>query len=100
MSLRGHVVLSESAVEQRDLSSNAHIFSDDVLIPAGMYVILYSGDGEPRWARTKDGAMVYYVYMNRESPVWDRCVGSLHVLSTQHTYAERRETELVGARMV
>jgi hypothetical protein len=33
--------------------------------------------------------MVYYAYMNREVSVWERVAGPVHILSTQHTFAER-----------
>ena len=87
--LRGHVIMSESALDNSDLANAAHAFTDDVLVPPGTYILLSSGAGHPRWVRTKDGTMVYYAYMNRVEPVWNLCVGPLHVLGTQHTYAER-----------
>lgn len=87
--IRGHVVLSETAITDSDLSFAAHVFSDDVLVPAGMYVLLSTACGEPRWTKTKDGAMIYYAFMNRGGPVWDRSEGPVHVLNLQHTYVER-----------
>jgi hypothetical protein len=87
--LRGHVVMSEQAVNTSNLCDSAHAFNDEVLIPPGMYVLLYSGTGTPRWAKTKDGAMVYYTYMNRNEAVWEVAPGSLHVLNTHHTYADK-----------
>ena len=89
MNLRGHVVVSDAAMEGAQLSEAAHAFSDDVLIPPGVYVLLFSGHGEPRWARTRDGALVYYTFMGRDFAIWDRWSGPLHVLCTQHTYSER-----------
>lgn len=89
LNLRGHLVVSEAALEDGDLTYAAHAFSDDVLVPPGMYVLLFTGNGESRWARSRDGAIVYYAYMNREQPVWDRAPGPLHLLSTQHTFSER-----------
>lgn len=93
--LRGHVLLSETALETRDLSQAAHVFSDDVLVPAGMYVLLVTGRGEPKWGRTKDGALIYHAYMNRASAVWDRCEPPIHVLNRQHTFSEPREPVLL-----
>lgn len=87
--LRGHVVMSECALGDGNLSQYAHVFCDDVQVPAGMYVLLASGSGEPRWAKTRDGQMIYYCYMNRLSPVWEFCAGPVHILAPQHTYAER-----------
>jgi hypothetical protein len=94
--LRGHVVLSECAVDSGDLGITAHAFKDEVNVPPGMYVILFSGFGIPRWAKTKDGAMVYYSYMSREASVWNRSAGPLHVLNKVHTYQQRREALLVS----
>ena len=89
LSLRGHVVLSDSAIEDSNLSVAAHAFSDDALIPPGMFVLLFSGRGTPRWTRSKDGALVFYAFMNRDVAVWNWCLGPIHVLNTHHTYAER-----------
>lgn len=62
-----------------------------------MYVILFSGSGTPRWAKTKDGTMVYYSYMGREDSVWNRTSGPLHILNRVHSYtSERREALLVS----
>ena len=96
ISLRGHVVLSECAVESGDLGVSAHAFKDDVHVPPGMYVILFSGSGTSRWAKTKDGTMVFYSYMGREDSVWNRSSGPLHILNKVHSYSERREALLVS----
>jgi len=90
LSLRGHLVVSESAIENSDLSFAAHAFNDEVQIPPGMYVLLATGRGSPRWTRTKEGALVYYAYMNRDVCVWDRAAGPLHILCPQHTFTERQ----------
>lgn len=87
--LRGHVVMSDCAIEGNSLASHSHVFADDALIPAGMYVLLSTGFGESRWARTKDGQMIYYAYMGRSGPVWDECPGAIHLLAPQHTFVER-----------
>jgi hypothetical protein len=81
--------MSDCAIEEGNLGSNAHVFADDALIPAGMYVLLASGCGESRWAKTKDGQMIYYCYMNRSHPVWEHCPGAVHILAPQHTYVDR-----------
>src|SRR3954463_5089108 len=96
IALRGHVVLSECAVDSGDLGITAHAFKDEVNVPPGMYVILFSGLGTSRWAKTKDGAMVYYSYMGRDASVWNRSAGAIHVLNKIHTYQERREALLVS----
>lgn len=90
LNLRGHVLLSERAIDG-DGPDFMHIFREDVPIAAGNFVLLHTGCGTPRWARTKDLQLVYYTYMNRDYPVWDRSFGPIHILSPHHTYAERRE---------
>jgi hypothetical protein len=98
INLRGHVILSEWGIDA-GLGSHAHAFRDEAMIPSGAYVILYSGQGEPRWARTKDGAIVYYAYAGRDSSLWERSIGPLHILAMQHTFSERRENrEAVALR--
>jgi len=89
LSLRGHMVVSDNAIDASDLTQLAHAFNDDVLIPPGMYVLLFSGRGTPKWARTKDGALVYYAYMHRDYAVWDQCNGPIHVLNTHHSFVDR-----------
>ena len=87
--IRGHILLSDCAIESGDLGCGAHVFTDEALIPAGMYVVLRTGFGEPRWAKTKEGQMVYHAFMNRECSVWEQLPGPIHVLSKQHSFAER-----------
>lgn len=89
LNLRGHLVMSQSALEGAELASVAHVFSEEALIPPGVYVVLSTGVGEARWTKTKEGTLVYYAYMGRRHSVWDRCSGPIHILNTQHTYTER-----------
>lgn len=91
LQLRGHVVLSDAAIQASNLLYASHVFSDDVLIPAGMYVMLRTGHGESRWCKTRDGALVYYAFMGRDRSIWNEITGPVHVLSTQHSFTERRE---------
>ncbi|MBI1757235.1 MAG: hypothetical protein HY248_01910 [Fimbriimonas ginsengisoli] len=95
MNLRGHLILSDDSLERDDYHVRAHLFRDDVMIPPGNYVLLHTGNGEPKWMRTKDLQLVYYAYMGRIRPVWEQCTGPFHVLGPQHTYSERRETLLL-----
>ena len=95
LNLRGHLVMSQSAIEGADLTMTAHAFADDVLVPPGMFVLLSTGYGEPRWAKTKDQQLVYYAFMGRAHTVWDRCSGPIHVLGTQHTFTERSPAMLL-----
>lgn len=90
--LRGHVVLSELALENGQHIELSHVFRDEEQVPSGMYVILYTGRGKPRWARTKENALVYFTYMNRDESVWTNCTGPLHLLVKQHSYAARQAT--------
>lgn len=88
--LRGHVVLSEAALENAERLELSHVFRDEEQIPSGMYVILYTGHGKPRWARTKENALVYFAYMGRDRSVWNNCPGPLHLLVKQHSYVHRQ----------
>jgi hypothetical protein len=95
--LRGHCVLSESALESADHIGQSHVFRDEEQIPSGMYVILFTGSGEPRWARTKDNALVYFAYMQREVSVWCKSQGPLHLLVKQHSYTPRQMAQLLAS---
>jgi hypothetical protein len=95
VNLRGHLLVSDSVFMGASIEGASHAFGDDVLIPAGAYVLLHSGAGEPRWARTKDFAYVYHVYAGVPKALWDRDAGPVHVLALQHTYVERREALLM-----
>ncbi len=89
LTLKGHLLLSQSAVDSSNLSLGSHVFADDVVIPAGMYVLLVTGIGEARWSQNKDRAMIYHTFMNQTRPVWQSVPGPIHLLHTQHTYTER-----------
>lgn len=93
--LKGHAILSEGAVLTGDLSMGAYAFPDDVYVAPGLFVVLTTGAGNPRWARTRDGAHVYHAYMFKENPVWSRVELPLHTLGVQHVYCERTEPLLV-----
>lgn len=100
--LRGHAVMDDGSLQGGLAGPGVHLFADDVHIPPGMYVLLISGPGQPRWCRSKDGALIYHAYMGRRSPVWSRLPGPFHVLGKVHTFTERREVQeprhsLVGA---
>jgi hypothetical protein len=87
--LRGHVLMSEDTIALGD-RDRAHVFRDDAVIPPGMYVLLTTGCGESRWAKSRDGSLVFYCYMNRSETVWSDAATPMHVLATQHTFAERQ----------
>ncbi len=93
--MKGHLLLSEDALEHGDLSDSAFLFTEEAVIAPGNYVLLSTGIGEPRWAKTKDGAVVYYAYMNREAPFWAERPGPLHLLRRQHTYKVCPEPVLI-----
>jgi hypothetical protein len=89
--LKGHVVMSDHAMTTGDLIAGSYAFCDEMLIPPGTFVLLSTGVGESRWLRTKDGAMVFYAYMNRRASMWTQYQGPVHLLSLQHTYTGRKE---------
>ena len=88
--LKGHLIMSGAVLAANGQGDALHAFTDDALIPAGMYVILTTGTGVPRWGRTKDGGLLYFAYMGRPAPVWSE-YGPVHILHTHHTFTERRD---------
>lgn len=95
ITLKGHAIVSESAMLTGDLSMGSYAFSDDIPIAPGLYVVLSTGAGNPRWARTKDGTNLYHAYMFREEPLWSRIELPIYVMSAQHSYSERPEPIMV-----
>lgn len=89
INLRGYVLLSEAAVQGGSLYSSAHVFGDDISISPGMYVLLLTSSGEPRWTKTKEGIHVYQTYMGQDRVIWSRLEGPLHIMHAHHSYVER-----------
>lgn len=96
--LRGVTVMSDCAIETRDLGL-AHVFSEDALIPPGAFILLHTGTGEHTATRCRDG-IIYRTFMNRDDRVWSLCPGSIHVLAPQHTFVERRQPLSTNLRAV
>ncbi len=88
MRLRGHVIMSEAYLSHYSLDS-IYAFTDEEQIHPGAFVIVHSGFGINRWARTKQGSMVYMCYIGARESLWSVAPGPMHILSTQHTYEER-----------
>ena len=86
MRLRGHILMSEAYLSHYALDS-IYAFTDEEMIHPGAFVILHSGSGINRWAKTKQGSMVYMCYVGSRAPLWC-AAGRLQILSTQHTYEE------------
>lgn len=93
--LRGHAVMSESALEGTHMCEVCHLFKDDVYIAPGLYVVLYTGFGATGWRKSKDGTNVYHAFMESDGVIWGRCSLPIHVLNTQHSYVERTEPLLL-----
>jgi hypothetical protein len=93
--LRGHALFSDAALCGGISSEAWHIFSEEVQIPPGAYILVHSGAGQDRWARTKDGSIVYYCYLSRSMPVWHGLNGTTHLLNTQHQFCETKPHTLV-----
>ena len=87
--LKGHLLASEISFADQDLSFAAHAFNEEESVPPGMFVILFTGHGQSRWAKTKEGQLIYYTYMGRETPVWENAPGAIHILDTHHSYCEK-----------
>jgi hypothetical protein len=95
LNLRGHVVLTDAAIDTQLAACSAHAFADSEFIAPGGYVLLRTCEGNPGWYRQKDGTLIYHAYMGQRACAWNDTYGQLHILSTQHTYAERREPALM-----
>lgn len=95
INLRGHIVVSESAFLSGVVGEAFHSFTEDITVAPGQFIVLFSGFGENRWAKSKDGSIVYHAYMGRPQAVWEHAVLPLHTMGVQHTYQERVEPSLL-----
>lgn len=93
LQLRGHILIADATISTPNGSS--HVFAEDVIVPGGTYVLVTTGIGESRWAKTKDGALVFYTFMNRPAPIWTADLGPVHILAIQHSYTERPATATI-----
>lgn len=87
--LKGHAVIADSALLDGPASSAVHLFSDEVDVMPGQFVLLRTCPGNGHWTMTNEGQRVYYTHMERLNPVWSRALGPVHVLAPQHTFCER-----------
>lgn len=87
--LRGYAVVPDLMCDAAPSSSCWHIFADEVHVAPGVFILLRTGTGEPRWTQTRDGSRVYNSFMQRHESVWESVHGPIHVLTIQHTFAER-----------
>ena len=90
VALKGHVVAAQSVVDGGELLDAIHIFTDDVEVLPGMYVLLRTCPGVGHWNHTHDRYSTYYGYMHRLTPVWLKQSGAVHVMAPQHRYVERK----------
>ncbi|MBI1333064.1 MAG: hypothetical protein JST12_09115 [Armatimonadetes bacterium] len=88
LKLRGHVLMSESYLSHYSLDA-LYAFTDEELIHPGAFVLVYTGSGINRWAKTREGGLVYICYVGHREPIWNQAPGPMHILNTQHTYEER-----------
>ena len=88
MRLRGHVIMSEAYLSHYALDA-IYAFTDEELIHPGAFVIIHSGSGINRWAKTKQGTLVYMCYIGLRDSIWVKAPGQMHILCTQHSYEER-----------
>lgn len=88
--LRGHAILSDAADTMPAWdATRLYAFTLDEKVFSGGFVLLSTGCGTDRWAKTTDGSQVLRVFANRSEPLWSDHPGSLILLAPQHVYPER-----------
>ena len=93
--LRGHALVSESAVQEPAGLQEVYVISEDVLLQPGQYALVRTCTCNAKWSHQPDGYSVYYVGLGRQSSIWSRLEGPLHILAPQHTYCERTTDPLL-----
>ena len=87
--LKGHAVIADAALVEGASSPAVHLFSDEIDVMPGQFVLLRTCPGSGHWSITNEGQRVYYTHMERLNPVWHRFPGPFHILAPQHTFCER-----------
>lgn len=95
VNLRGHALLAECSMDDPSGFQEAYILRDDVYLMPGQYVLVRTSPGTSRWDMRVEGYVTYYTHLNRESSVWDRLGGRIHLLAPQHSYSHRADSILV-----
>ncbi|MCA0361043.1 MAG: lamin tail domain-containing protein [Armatimonadetes bacterium] len=88
VNLRGYALVAEASVDEPSGLQEVYVIRDDVSLPAGHYAVVRSGSGSPRWVHD-EGYHYFYTFLARNSSVWNRLSGPIHVLAPQHTFCER-----------
>jgi hypothetical protein len=95
VNLRGHALVADLELLGLDGAGALHLFSDDVEVQAGAYVLLRTVPCRTHWNHCNEGQLIYHTTMSRTELVWSRCEGALHLLKPQHTYCERNTVSAV-----
>ncbi len=95
--LRGHILMSECALDDGSVEESLQVLKDDEYVPPGLFVLVSTGSGMPHWGKTKDGTYVFHTYLGMARPFWNNCPGAIHILCPHHSYCER-STEVFAMR--
>lgn len=79
-------------------SGVCHVFTDDVTINPGHFVIVATGSGSPRWVTLPDGRYAYQTYLQSPVPLWPSERLPLHIASVHHTFEEREAAPVYVSR--
>ncbi len=87
--LRGHALVAESSVNEPAGLQEVYLISEDVQLQPGQYALVRTCSCSGRWCHKNDGYSVFYTGLGRQSSVWSRFEGPIHILAPQHTFCER-----------
>lgn len=91
--LRGRALVEDAAFHESQ--GGIHLFGDDIRIGPGQFVMLRTCAGEPHWGTSKDGALVYFTYANRNATIWSTVSQPMHLLSVDHTLVPRSDSAIL-----
>ena len=89
VNLKGHALLAECLDGEEPELTAAHVFTDDIDVPAGQYVLLRTCPCRSGW-RQADNHIVYLSSMMRIEPYWKEGFGTIHLLRPQHAFCDKR----------
>ena len=87
--LRGHALVADSSMDEPSGLQEVYVIAERVELQPGQYALVRTCGCSGRWCHQSEGYSVYYTGLDRQTSVWSRFKGPVHVLAPQHTFSER-----------
>lgn len=98
LNLRGYTLIAESAIDEPAGLQEAYVIAEDIDIPAGHHAAIRTGSGTSTWCHKHDGYHIYHLFLGRNTPIWARLTGDVHLLAPTHKYSDKQIEKLLVKR--